>query len=201
MLSLLDLLLGDSLLLKTGIVGEDNKSLVFYILVGITFAILAVTLAAPILSFFRNGDSTAVFGVFAILFIIGAFLGFAWDILTSIAGLYKIFTPQGAITNGIVALILAIAGTTISFIITLFSPFTFIGSNVSSTFGVRLTTFIIFALAFAFDLYTSFVGNAFLLGLPVGLQYTGTMIILGICTLFVCFCQYVILLYLARPST
>ena len=188
---LLDLLVGDSVLMKAGIITENNKMMMFYILASIAGLLLIISLVSSVV---KGGALSIVLG----FFILGAGLGWVWDILTSVMGLYTIFTPSGNNTNTVVALILAIVGTTFCFIITLFSPGILAHQEVTPI--IKIISSILFVLGLGFDFWTSFVGNARLLRLSIEVSNIGTMVILGMCTLFVCCCQYVMIAYIGNAQ-
>lgn len=204
MLPMLDLVLNafnqDSVLWRLGVVDKTNLNAVFRALMIAVFVLLLIT----IIDAFAKSDKVGILGILASILISFASFGFCWDIITSAWGIYDLLIFNFSEVNLYVAIIFAIVTTTFSFFITLRLP-----ENIAAQLGKPLRGAIgiaykmLYLVSLSLDLYTSFLGNIALLGIPRDISQIplAVLVILTIGTLFVCLCQYVVIVYFIQyPS-
>ena len=191
-LALLDLLIGNELLIQLELINKSDKQEILLILTGITLIILVVSLRIKIPKL--------------ISYLIR--LGFAWNIFTSFYGFYELFPieKQSALSTKFVAFTLAILMTSLSTLIILLSIYLIFGvpkkiaeglikqniTKLKENISLKRIYFSLFGLAIFFDFYTSLSANSALLGLKeLHTMPIMSLLVLGIGTLLICLCQYI----------
>lgn len=213
-LALFDIFLGEhGLLYSFGWVTDANKNIIFSVLALIILFTIIMSLISTILDRVKNRRQSFFVTILLWIAIIVTIAGFMWDIITSLTGFYSLLLPaveaNGKISSSAIAFLLALVGTTSLFFSTMvvgpiLANYQRMTSKeliqryrdkMSSSKGFKIFTVVLFFVGFIFDFYTSYKGNAFLLGLDLESEFKfSVMFILAWCTLFVCFCQYFMLL-------
>ena len=209
MLTWLELFVGDNILSELGLINDNNRQRVIWILIILTLITLFISFRPKQLKFNWRGNYASSKSLFLMPIIFFIPIGFVWDIFTSIDGFYKLFATENSNQSlKLIAYILAIVTTSVSFFITLLAvniileiPKTFpvnlikqeIVSQIKKGILLKRIYIFLFVLANFFDFYTSLSGNAALLGFE-DIQKIPTMpsmVLLAIGTFFICLCQYI----------